>query len=183
VTSELPIGSVTLGGTIFRGRYTDRFTRYASTPAGEVGTEYISTNRYEELSMGADLRWLWEDLTLQAEFLLRDTAIEDRFRVAAFPAIGEPPGFGPDFRSVGWYVMGAYRLPWYNIMPFFGGESYDAGQELVQSANAIWGGLNIRPTPRVVLKGQFTKSWFTENANVVGDDGIEVIDLQAAWSF
>lgn len=183
VASELPFGTVTLGGTLFRGRYTDRFTRFAVTPTGEFGTEYISTNRYEELSMAGDLRWIWEDLTLQGELMVRDTALDDQFRAAAFPAANTPPGFAPDFRSVGWYVMGAYRLPWYNIMPFFGGEKYDPGQELVQSAAAIWGGLNIRPTPRVVLKGQFTKSWFTENGNVVGDDGIEVIDLQAAWSF
>jgi hypothetical protein len=184
VASELPFGTVTLGGTVFRGRYTDRFSRFATAPSGEFGVEYISTNRYEELSMAGDVRWIWDNLTLQGELMVRDTAIDDEFRLAAFPAPGAPPGFTPDFRSVGWYVMGAYRLPWAGIMPFFGGESWAPGQAAVPGANAIWGGLNIRPTPRVVLKGQFTKSFFAgEDANLVGDDGIEVIDLQAAWSF
>jgi hypothetical protein len=181
VTSELPIGSITLGGTLFRGRYTDRVSRFAITPAGEFGLEYISVNRYEELSMAGDVRWLWDELTLQGELMVRDTALDDRYRAASFPVPGAPPGFAPDFRSVGWYVMGAYRLPWYNIMPFFGGESYDPGQGF--AANAVWGGLNVRPTPRVVLKVQLTKSWFPNDEGVAGDDGIEVLDLQAAWSF
>jgi hypothetical protein len=79
--------------------------------------------------------------------------------------------------------MAAYRLPWWNIMPFFGGEQYTPGFELTPDPVAIWGGLNIRPVPRVVLKAQYTQSWFTDDSNPVGDDGIQAVDLQAAWSF
>lgn len=183
LNSELPIGTINLGYTLFRGRYTDRVTRFTVIATGEFGTEYISVDRYEELAMAADLRWVWEDLTLQSELILREVALDDRFRAAAFPGPGEPQGFAPDFRSTGFYAMAAYRLPWFNLMPFFGGEKYTPGQETVLEAAAIWGGLNVRPTPRVVLKAQFTKSWFMDDTAVVGDDGVEAIDLQAAWSF
>ena len=155
LNSELPIGTINLGYTLFRGRYTDRVTRFTVIATGEFGTEYISVNRYDELAMAADLRWVWEDLTLQSELILREVALDDRFRAAAFPGPGEPQGFAPDFRSTGFYAMAAYRLPWFNLMP----------------------------TPRVVLKAQFTKSWFMDDTAVVGDDGVEAIDLQAAWSF
>jgi hypothetical protein len=181
--NESPLGTITLGGTLFRGRYTDRFARVTFTPTGEFANEYVTTARYQELSMAGDLRWVWKDLSLQAELMVRDTAIQDDLRAAAFALPGVPPGFAPDFRSVGWYVLGAYRLPWYNIMPFFGGERYAPGQEASFPASAIWGGLNVRPVPRVVLKGQYTRSWSEGDTGFVGADGTEVIDLQAAWSF
>lgn len=183
-SNDSPVGNVTLGFTLYRGRFTDRFSRFAFSPTFEAGTEWISQNRYDELAVSGDLRWIWQDLIVQGEFMMREVALDDRFRTAAFPAPGEPQGFSPDFRSVGYYAMAGYRLPWLGIMPFFGGEKYDPGQELVFAAAAVWGGLNIRPTPRVVLKAQLTKSWFTDDAiQLVGDEGIEAMDLQAAWSF
>jgi len=183
VSNDSALGNVTLGGSVFRGRYTDRMRRFAVNAQGEIGIEFITTQKYEELSFGADLRWIWRDLTVQGEFMMRDTALDDRFRPASLVAPGEPPGFQPDFRSVGYYAMVAYRLPWANIMPFFGGENYEPGNDLAPAAAAIWGGLNVRPIPRVVLKAQYTQSWFTDDTNLVGDDGTQVIDLQAAWSF
>jgi hypothetical protein len=69
-------------------------------------------------------------------------------------------------------------------MPFFGGETYNPGVAGNFEGAAIWGGLNVRPTPRVVLKAQLTRSWSSDDTAVfVGDDGVEALDLQAAWSF
>ena len=182
VNSDLPIGTLSLGGTMYRGTYTNRHTRLFISAIGQLGTEYISTERWDELGLAADLRWIFEDLTVQGELIMRDVAYDDALRPGSLPVPGAPPGFAADYRSLGWYAMAAYRLPWWNITPFFGGESYTPGQELVNDAAAIWGGLNIRPIPRVVLKGQYTLSWFSDDT-VIGDDGIQVIDLQAAWSF
>jgi hypothetical protein len=183
LNNESPIGTISLGVTVYRGTYTDRSSRYTITSSGAFGQEYISTNRYEELSLGADARWVWNDLTVQSEFIRRETALDDRFRAAALPTPGVPPGFAPDYRSTAFYVMAAYRLPWLNIMPFFGGESSEPGLQNAFTGRAIWGGLNVRPTPRVVLKLQLTKSWSTNGAEFVGADGLEALDLQAAWSF
>lgn len=181
--SELPFGTLSLGYTLFRGNYTDRVTRLAVALTGEIGTEYVSADRYEELGMAADLRFVWEGLTLQSELITREVALDDRFRPTTVPLPGKPPGFEPDHRAVGFYAMGAYRLPWFNIMPFFGGENYDPGVTSNFEAAAVWGGINFRPTPRVVLKLQLTKSWFTGDTKVFGDNGLEALDLQAAWSF
>jgi hypothetical protein len=186
VSNDSPAGTVTLGGTLYRGRYTDRAQGFYVTPAGALGTSYIASMVYDELGLAADLRWVWEDLTLQGEFIHRDTVYpRDDARPAAFTIPGLAEGYTPDFRSTGWYAMAAYRLPWLNIMPFFGGESYHANQELVNNAAAVWGGLNIRPIPRVVLKAQYTQSWFLKPLHfpVDGHAGLQAIDLQAAWSF
>jgi hypothetical protein len=182
INSELPAGTLSLGATMYRGRYTNRHTRTFIDAVGKIGIEYVATEKWDELGLAADLRYIFEGLTVQGEIIMRDVAYDDALRPVAFIVPGAPPGFAADYRSVGWYAMAAYRLPWWNITPFFGGESYVPGQELVNDAAAVWGGLNIRPIPRVVLKGQFTQSWFSEDT-VIGDNGIQVIDLQAAWSF
>jgi hypothetical protein len=182
VTTETPAGTVTVGGTVYRGRYTDRYARFAFNPAtGEGGNEYISTARYEEFSMAGDVRWIWDELTLQGELIMHDLAYDDALRPAILGP--GPTSYYANHRDVGWYVMGAYRLPWFNIMPFFGGESDAAGEAFFPDGRAIWGGLNIRPVPRVVLKAQYTQSWFFDGTKVFGDDGIKAIDLQSAWSF
>jgi hypothetical protein len=183
INSELPLGTLSAGATVYRGTFTDRFSRFAVTATGQAATEYISTARYDELGIAGDLRWVWDGLTVQGELITRETAYDDALRPEAFVLPGVPSGFAADFRSIGWYVMGAYRLPWWNIMPFIGGERYKPGVELTQDAAAIWGGVNIRPVPRVVLKAQYTQSWFTDDTDLVGDDGLQAIDLQAAWSF
>ncbi|HTV24215.1 MAG TPA: hypothetical protein VMG12_36235, partial [Polyangiaceae bacterium] len=72
--NESPLGTLSLGVTLFRGRYTDRPSSVAFGPNGEVGLQYITRNRYDELSVGADLRWIWQGLTLQSEFITRETA-------------------------------------------------------------------------------------------------------------
>jgi hypothetical protein len=184
VSNDSPIGTLTIGGSLYRGRYTDRSMHYVVDAQGALGVEYLTESRYDEFSAAGDLRWIWKNLTVQGEIMMRQEAIDDNFRAPAFPIAGRPPGFAPDFTSVGYYAMAAYRLPWLNIMPFFGGENYAPHQELNQNAAAVWGGLNVRPTPRVVLKAQLTRSWFTtQSLPVVGSNGLLAIDLQAAWSF
>jgi hypothetical protein len=186
ISNDSPLGNITLGGTLYSGRYTDRTSSFYVDPSGALGVSYVASQVYDELGLAADLRWVWEDLTLQGEYISRETVYpRDDVRAPAFPLPGVPNGYVPDFRSTGWYVMGAYRLPWLNIMPFFGGESYHANQELVNNAAAIWGGLNVRPVPRVVLKAQYTQSWFLEPLHfpLVGASGLKALDLQASWSF
>jgi hypothetical protein len=184
VSNESALGTFTLGGTLFRGRYTDRTSRFYVSNAGQFGTEYFATASYDELGLAADLRWVFEDLTVQGEFIMRDTSYyREDLRPTAFQVAGVASGFVPDYRSTGWYAMAAYRLPWYNIMPFFGGESYYPGLELEPSAGAFWGGINWRPVPRVVIKAQFTQSFFVDDTNLVGADGLQALDFQAAWSF
>lgn len=184
VTNESPAGNITLGGTLYAGRYTDRTSRFYVSNTGQFGTEWLATAGYDEVALAADLRWVWEDLTVQGEFITRDVKYHrEDLRPAAFALPGVPAGSVPDTRSMGYYAMAAYRLPWFNIMPFFGGEGWYPGTELEPAAGAVWGGINVRPVPRVVLKAQFTQSFFVDDTDLVGDNGLQAIDLQAAWSF
>jgi len=184
VSNESPVGTITLGGTLYRGRYTDRSLSYYISNEGRLGVEYIASSRYEELGLGADLRWIWNDLSVQGELITREVAYQrEELRPAALALPGQPAGFAPDFRSVGWYVLGAYRLPWYNVMPFFGGESYHPNNGPLGATAAIWGGLNVRPIPRVTLKAQVTHAWGLVDEGTVGDNYFNTIDLQAGWSF
>jgi hypothetical protein len=185
MNTDALVGTLSLGASMYRGRYTDRYEQGVIGADGKFNFEWLTNSRYEELGMSADLRWMWDALTVQAELIVHDTAYgnQDKNRPVQFTAPGQPPAYVPDFRSVGWYVMGAYRLPWYNIMPFFGGESYHPNQALINPANAVWGGINWRPIPRVVLKAQLTKSWFHTTFPFAGSPGFAGLDLQAAWSF
>ena len=184
VTNESPIGNITLGGTLFTGRFTDRTSRFYVSTTNQFGTEWIASASYDELGLAADLRWQWNDLLVQGEFVTHETQYyREDLRPVAFAVPGVPAGEVPDYRGTGWYAMAAYRLPWYNIMPFFGGESYYPGLELEPSAGAFWGGINFRPVPRVVLKAQYTQSFFVDDTDLVGHDGLQALDFQAAWSF
>jgi hypothetical protein len=55
----------------------------------------------------------------------------------------------------------------------------------IPKAAAFWGGLNMRPTPRVVLKAQYTYAWYPDGGVAIPDDSenFNNLDLQAAWSF
>jgi hypothetical protein len=186
VSNDLPIGNITLGGTYYRGRYTDRTQGFAADENGAFMTTYTATAVYDEMALAADLRWVWEDFSLQGEFISHDVVYpREELRPAPFPSATHPPGFTADTRSNAWYLMAAYRLPWLNIMPFFGGESYKPNQSGFSNATAIWGGLNVRPIPRVVLKAQYTQSFWLEPEEfaIHGDQGLKALDLQAAWSF
>src|SRR5690606_945416 len=72
VDSEL--GDITLGGTVYRGRFTDRFSRTVLNTTGETDIEHVPTERYEELGLAADLRWVHEGLTIQGELISREIA-------------------------------------------------------------------------------------------------------------
>lgn len=184
VTNESPAGNITLGATVYAGRFTDRTSRFYVSATNQFGTEWFATASYDEVAYAADLRWVWDDLVVQGEFITRDVQYyREDLRPAAFQVPGVPNGSVPDTRSMGYYAMAAYRLPWFNIMPFFGGEGWYPGLELEPAAGAVWGGINFRPVPRVVLKAQYTQSFFVDDTDLVGDDGLQALDFQAAWSF
>ena len=92
----------------------------------------------------------------------------------------------PDSRRVGVYGLTGYRFEWLGLMPFAGLEYYDAGEGsgFIEESAAFWGGLNAHPTARVVLKAQYTYSWFPNGGEALPDGAnYNALDLQAAWSF
>ena len=176
-------GTLTVGVSGYKGTYTDSHDVYAVTAAGKLNIMHPITAQYKEVSLAADAKWELGGLLVQSEIVMNDVAYTDGQQPAVYPVAGGAPGFAPDHRRLGIYGLAGYRLPFLGIMPFFGAEHYDAGAGSGTPASAgINGGLNVRPTARVVLKAQYTHAWF---AKWEGPDFgyYNGLDLQAAWSF
>jgi len=176
-------GTLTVGASGYKGTYTDSHDVSSLTPAGGLHVTHQVTAQYKELGLAADVKWELGGLLVQSELVMNDTAYPDGLQPPVISITGGAPGFAPDHRRLGIYGLTGYRLPFLGIMPFFGGERYDAGPGSgTPASSAIWGGLNVRPTARVVLKAQYTHAWLNkwEGPSLGTYDGI---DLQAAWSF
>src|SRR6478736_7199500 len=176
-------GSITVGTSGYKGTYTDSTDAYSADASGKLVVTHPISAQYKELSLAADLKWELGGALVQSEVIMNDVAYPDDHRPPMYPVAGGPPGFAPDHRRVGVYGLAGYRFPFLGIMPFFGAEYYDVGlYAFTPPSAALWGGLNVRPTARVVLKAQYTYSWFSawQGPDYGHYNGI---DLQAAWSF
>lgn len=176
-------GTLTVGASGYKGTYTDSHDVSALTPTGGLKITRQVTAQYKELGLAADVKWELGGLLVQSELVMNDTAYPDGLQPPVYSVTGGAPGFAPDHRRVGVYGLTGYRFAFLGIMPFFGGERYDAGPGSgTPASSGIWGGLNVRPTARVVLKAQYTHAWLNkwEGPDLGSYDGI---DLQAAWSF
>jgi len=176
-------GALTVGASGYKGTYTDSFDVSGLTPAGGITVTHQLTAQYKELALAADVKWELGGLLVQSEVVMNDLAYTDGLQPPVISLSGGAPGFAPDHRRVGVYGLTGYRLPFLGIMPFFGGERYAAGPGSgTPASSGMWGGLNVRPTARVVLKAQYTHAWLNkwEGPDLGSYDGI---DLQAAWSF
>jgi hypothetical protein len=175
------LGTFALGVSGYRGKFTNANIVTAISPTGEFSTVLQPTLQYDELSLAADLKWERGGALFQSEFVSNEVAYSNATRPLAF-AITGPPGFVPDNRRWGVYGLTGYRFSLLGIMPWIGAEYYNVGQQ-GSDAWAIWGGLNVRPTPRVVLKVQITRSYVVDPLGGFTFKGVGLADFQVAWSF
>jgi hypothetical protein len=176
-------GTLTVGASGYKGTYTDSHDAIAVTAAGSLNITHPITAQYKELSLAADAKWELGGLLVQSELVVNEVAYTDGQQPPVYPVAGGAPGFAPDHRRVGVYGITGYRFKFLGIMPFFGGEHYNPGPGSgAPASSGIWGGLNVRPTARVVLKAQCTHAWFAKwEGPAFGN--FNGLDLQAAWSF
>jgi hypothetical protein len=182
--ADSPAGTFTLGVSGYTGAYTDRSSGFEFDDDGNLVLTDPVTADYDEASLAGDLKWEFEGLLVQAEAMMNDVAY-DEVRPPATLVVEGPPGFQPDFRRFGGYGMVGYRFSWGGIMPFLGYDYYDdGGSGPWDEVEAVWGGVNVRPTARVALKAQYTFAWFPDDPPGLNDDThYNAIELQAAWSF
>jgi hypothetical protein len=178
------LGDLQVGASAYYGRYTESSEQATMGPDGLESEEAISL-QMDELVYAADLRWVYEGLHVQGEIM----SYERRFTEA-----GRPPdptgGLTADRRKWGGYALLGYRLPWFPLMPY-GKVEYapDNTAEVygIPDQVVIWtGGLNYRPIPYVVLKGEFTRGYFTEtegDTTGLTKHGINMLEFQLAWAF
>lgn len=184
-TSELGFLRVGLSGY---GGLSTKSGKLAATPGNPPTVDVVSTDQYKELAFGADLLWEWRGLRLQSEALVSQVKYRDPARKLAtsFSALS---GFIPDRVAWGMYALLAYRLPWLELMPYLSFDYFDRGyarsEILVLGGNtvnvrSITGGLNFRPVPSVVLKGQYSHITFP---GADDDSKIPNLTFQFAWAF
>ncbi|HEX5099246.1 MAG TPA: hypothetical protein VFV94_07085 [Polyangiaceae bacterium] len=178
------LGTLTLGASGYRGRYT------ASEPTASFSTDNSlefsesPTAQYEELALGADVKWERRGLLVQSEFVLNDRAYTDSVRPESPPQPG-PPGQVPDNRRMGLHAVAGYRFELLGTMPWAGIDYFSFGKHAVYpTVTAFVGGFNLRPTPRVTLKAQYTHVAFPSEPTLGSRPApLNLLDLQAAWSF
>jgi hypothetical protein len=182
--ADTGLGAFTLGVSGYRGRYTDKSQQFTLDAQGRVSIPHPVTADYKELSLATDLKWELDGFLLQGEAIMNDV-VYGHLRPTDPFAVGGPPGFVPDSRKVGVYGLTGYRFAFGGIMPFAGIEYYDTGRtDAFAQAAAAWGGINARPTPRVVLKAQYSYGWFPEDSPLLPENShYNAVDFQAAWSF
>jgi hypothetical protein len=181
------LGNLTVGVDAYRGRFTASTKRYTVDNSGAEPEAVIYRTidqAYDELSLGADLRWNWNDLHLQGEIMTNEAAFDDAYRP---PASGfDPrPTFAADYRRVGGYLLLGYRTPLANLMPYVIAEhSSYTNTDLAPPVWAYTAGLNLRPTPNVVLKAELAIADFQGTGSTgLGKDKLKYFGAQIAWAF
>jgi hypothetical protein len=169
------IGAFTLGASGYHGRYTDLATGLKTDNSGLQNTTVSS---YKELALAADFKWTLGGFLFQTEAIFHDVAYNDKARPAiTFPA----PGWSPDSREWGLYAITGYRLSWLGVMPFVGTQYLDVGKYNSLTCWELNGGLNIRPTDRIVLK--VVGLWVWRPEPIVASKSEGQFLSQIAWSF
>jgi hypothetical protein len=178
------LGAFTLGASGYRGRYTDKDRQLTLDSQGRVAVLNPVTLEYDEMSLAVDLKWELAGFLLQGETIMNDV-VYGAARASDGFVLDGPPGFLPDTRRVGVYGLTGYRFEFGGIMPFVGAEYYDTGRtNAFSEAVVLWGGINARPTPRVVLKAQYNYSWFLGDPTRLPENShFNAVDFQTAWSF
>ncbi|MDF3067762.1 MAG: hypothetical protein K0R38_3363 [Polyangiaceae bacterium] len=174
-------GELTVGTTLYAGKATDNTRTLYFDATGPKARENI-LYQVSERAHAFDLRWIWGDLHVQSEAIVRDRKYTERGR----PTLG--PGFEPDQREAGVYALVGYRTPLAGIMPYVKGEySPDPALRVVgitQNVMLGTGGINFRPVPRVVFKVEYNYGFFPNaKSNTFADNYITALDMQIAWAF
>ncbi len=181
------LGSLTIGASAYRGGYYDRSAKYVILNRGGnqvVDQEYTTIAKYEEFAFGADLKWQWKRLLVQGEFILNDVAYDKGAR-PRLQVVKPPQGFQSDYRRWGGYGLVGYRTQFIQTMPYVILQYADAPDNpIVPPAIGLQLGLNIHPTPAVVLKLEFTAIHFSAPGSIgLGNNPLRILGSQVAWAF
>lgn len=180
-------GNLTIGVDAYRGRFTASTKRYKVDTSGAdpVAVIYRTTDvAYDELSLGADVRWLYKDLHVQGEVMTNEARYDERYRPRTV-GFDPKPTFAADYRRIGGYLLLGYRTHFFNLMPYVMGEhSSYTNTDLAPPAWAWSAGVNLRPTPNVVLKAELAIATFDGVGSTgLGKDDLPYVGTQAAWAF
>jgi hypothetical protein len=176
---ESAFGTLSVGTAFYRGRYTNNHAELGVDAKGTTTTVTVTDSQYDELSLSADLKWQWRGLLMQGEVIENEVAYTPSGRnVSILPGA---PAFNSDYRRWGVYGLAGYRFAFLGVMPYAGAGYYKEGSpSWIPKLWDFWLGLNLRPTPRVVLKLQYTFVHFYLDTPL---SDAKMLTAQTAWSF
>jgi hypothetical protein len=181
-------GSLTVGTSAYRGGYYDRSAKYVVTSTDGktvVDQQFTTTSKYEEFSLGADLKWQWKHLLVQGEAIMNEAKYSQGGRPRV-QTVTSPQGFQPDYLRWGGYALVGYRTPWVQTMPYATLQyvSADPDHASVPPIFAEQFGLNIQPTPAVVLKTEVGFLHFSNAGSTgLGLSPLRTFSSQVSWAF
>jgi hypothetical protein len=181
------VGNLTVGVNAYRGRYTASSKHYrveleeGGVPSVEIYRTITAS--YQELSLGADAKLLWKGLHVQGEFMMNEAAYDDNNRPQTV-GFDPTPTFIADYRRIGAYLLVGYRLPWLTLMPYaMAQHNTFTNSDAVGPVTCWTGGLNVRPTPNVVLKAELGIARFSGRGSTGLGDDLPEFGAQIAWAF
>ena len=177
------LGSLTVGASIYRGGYYDRSAKYVVTNNGaSVDQEYTPISKYQELSLGADVKWEYKSWLAQGEAIMNEANFENRPRASI---VHPPPGFQADYRRWGAYGLIGYRLPFVPLMPYvIVQHAISPDSPNTPPATAYEVGVNYRPIAALVVKLEYTDWHFSApGAAGFGNYPLRILATQVAWAF
>ena len=179
------LGSLTIGGSFYRGGYYDRSAKYIVKDGGAtVDQEYATISKYQELSLGADLKWEYKSWLVQGEAIMNEANFDQNGR-PRMTVLKPPQGFQADYRRWGAYGLVGYRLPFVPLMPYvIVQHAYSPDSPSTPPATAYEVGVNYRPTAAVVVKLEYTDWHFSAPGSAgFGSYPLRILATQVAWAF
>jgi len=180
------LGSLTIGGSFYRGGYYDRSAKYVVQNQGTtVDQEFTTISKYQELSLGADLKWEYKSFLVQGEAIMNEANFASDGGRPRQQVLKPPQGFLPDYRRWGAYGLVGYRLPFAPLMPYvIVQHAYSPDSPSTPPATAYEVGVNYRPTAAVVVKLEYT-DWHISAPGSAGFGSypLRILASQVAWAF
>jgi hypothetical protein len=178
-------GSLTIGGSIYRGGYYDRSAKYVPQNNNTtIDQEYATISKYQEFSLGADLKWEYKSWLVQGEAIMNEAKFDEDGRPRV-TVLKPPQGFRADYRRWGAYGLIGYRLPIVPLMPYvIVQHAYAPDSPSTPPATAYEIGVNYRPTAAVVVKLEYTDWHFSAPGSAgFGNYPLRILATQVAWAF
>ncbi|HEX3855180.1 MAG TPA: hypothetical protein VHW01_29655 [Polyangiaceae bacterium] len=181
------IGSLTVGGSFYRGGYYDRSAKYTLTKTdgqSVVDQAFTTLSKYQEMSLAADVKWEYKSWLVQGEAIMNEANFANGGRPRGTVVQG-PQGFQADYRRWGAYGLVGYRLPFVPLMPYaIIQHAYAPDMPTTPPATAYEIGVNLRPTAAVVVKLEYTDWHFSAPGSVgYGSFPLRILASQIAWAF
>jgi hypothetical protein len=176
---ESRLGTLNVGTALYRGRYTAKHTNLGVDATGAPAMVDVIDSQYDELSLSADLKWQLGGLLVQSEVIGNQVAYTPSGRTVS--TVPGPPAFDSDYLRWGVYGLAGYRFAFLGVMPYGSAGYYKEGSpSWIPELWYFLVGLNLRPTPRVVLKLQYDYVHFYLD---MPSPNAKMLTAQTAWSF